>query len=90
MDIYTRSNKKSAYKVFLKSSISEDKVALNLVETLLIEQGFVNTQYAVIKSTDTVRLEVEDDDSKKLDELVNQLWDKKLLASNDDETLSWF
>lgn len=90
MDIYTKTSKKSAYKVFLRNDINEDKVALNLVETLLIDQGYNNTQYAVIKSTNAVRLEVEDDNSKKLDALVNQLWEKKLLASNDEETLSWF
>ena len=88
MSAYT--NKEAKNKLFLKHDISDDKSSLDHLENLLADFGYKNTQYMVFKNENHIRLEIEDKDSIKFDRLVNELWDRKLLASNEEDSLSWF
>ena len=90
MDTQLDNNENKAYRVILKSSIADNKVSLELLENILQSHGYENTQYLVMQSKANVRLEVNDNNAKRLDDLVNQLFDNELLASNDKEFLSWF
>lgn len=88
MSAYTNNEKKN--KLFLRKNISENQTSLDHLENLLSEFGYKNTQYMVFKNDSHIRLEIEDTDSPKFDRLVNELWNRKLLASNEEEALSWF
>jgi hypothetical protein len=90
VELNTENDNKSAFTVILRNDIMDDVAAVQLLETILSEYGYKKTHYKVIKGNSNVRLEIEDDDTKKLDTLVNQFWDQELLASNEKDFLSFF
>jgi len=90
MSIYTKNSKNTSYKIILKNDIRVGTISLEKLELLLTDHGYKNTQYCIVESHSKLRLEITDNDSSKLDQLVNQLWEHKLLASNDEECHTWF
>ena len=90
MNSHTTNAEKCRSKILLRSGINDDVVAFDELKSILNSNGYENNQYTITQSNSAARLEIEDHDSKKFDELVDQLWNKGLLASNDEEFSSWF